>query len=101
MMDNGLNQPITVSYLTNYTEKVVFPRVEEIVDKKMRKYTDEILASNDKLAVKLDKILTEQASITVSFKRLEKRINYLEGVVKVLAEKVGLPLQPQDTLDLE
>ncbi len=92
MSDEELNKPVTAKYLTEYTEKIVFPRVEEIVDEKMRKYTDEILTSNDKLSVKLDKILAEQAAITVAYKRLEKKINRLEAVVKILAEKAGVPM---------
>lgn len=79
-------------YLSEYGEKVLFPRVEEIVDEKLRVTKDEILTSNDKLSKKLDQILKEQAAHSASYKRLEKRINHLEAVVKVLAEKVGIPI---------
>ena len=92
MTNEELNKPVTVKYLTEYTEKVIFPRVEGIVDEKMKKYTDEILISNDKLSVKLDKILTEQAAITEAYKRLERKINRLETVVKILAEKAGVEM---------
>jgi len=83
----------TKDHLVEFTNKIIFPRVEEIVDERMVKYRDEILTSNDKLSQKLDKILKEQAAVTTSYKRLEKKLNYLEAVVKVLAEKDGIKFQ--------
>lgn len=87
---------ITKDYLTEFTNKVVIPRVEEIIDEKTKTYKDEILTSNDRLAVKLDKILAEQQAITKGYKRMQERLNYLEAVVKVLAEKEGLKFQPPE-----
>ncbi len=75
MINEELNQPVTKKYLGEFTEKVVFPRVEEIVEEKITEvrkditqFKDEILTSNDKLSVKLDKILAEQAAITAAYK---------------------------------
>ena len=94
--DQQLGKLVTKDYLTNYTNQIILTRVEEIVDEKTRTYKDEILASNDKLAKKLEQILTEQKAITVGIKRLQERINYLEAVVKVLAEKEGLKFTPPE-----
>lgn len=98
MNDKTLDQPVTKRYLNDFTDKVVFPRVEQIVDDKVSKFRDEILTSNDKLSVKLDKILTEQASITVGFRRLEERVNYLEIVLKTVAGKTGVPFSPPENI---
>ncbi len=91
-------KPITEKYLLEFTDKVVFPRVEEIVedkiDKKLGSFKDEILSSNDKLSGKLDKILTEQAAITMGFRRMEERLNYHESVLKVVAGKTGIQFNP-------
>ena len=86
-------QPVTAEYVLEFTNKIILPQVGEIFDEKMAKFRDEILTSNDKLSQKLDKILKEQAAVTASFRRLEERINYLEAVVKVLAEKEGVKFQ--------
>ncbi|OGE84276.1 MAG: hypothetical protein A2846_03020 [Candidatus Doudnabacteria bacterium RIFCSPHIGHO2_01_FULL_49_9] len=94
--DKQLEKLVTKDYLVEYTNQVIFPRVEEIVEEKTKAFRNEILTSNDKLAVKLDKILAEQQAITAGFKRLQERINYLEAVVKVLAEKEGLPFTPPE-----
>ena len=86
-------QPITSEFLIKFTDEIILPKVGEIFDEKLRKMTDEILTSNDKLSVKLDKILKEQMAVTASYKRLETKVNYLEAVVKVLAEKEGIKFQ--------
>ncbi|MBI4054260.1 MAG: hypothetical protein HY397_02940 [Candidatus Doudnabacteria bacterium] len=92
-MSDQDKRPITANYVLEFTNKIILPRVGEIFDEKMVKFRDEILTSNDKLSVKLDKILKEQAAITASYKRLETKIQYLEAVVQVLAEKEGIKFQ--------
>ena len=48
---------ITPEYLLEFTNKLILPKIGEIFDEKMIKFKDEIIISNDKLSVKLDKIL--------------------------------------------
>ena len=68
--------------------------MKQAIDDSFVKFKDEVLTSNDKLSKKLDIILTEQKAITAAYKRLQERINYLEAVVKVLAEDKGLKFNP-------
>ncbi len=95
--DKGLEKPITNKYLLDFTREIIFPGVREIVREENIKFRDDILTSNYKLAKKLDQILKEQQAITAGFKRLQDRINYLEAVVKVLAEKEGLQFSPPES----
>ncbi|MEW6610628.1 MAG: hypothetical protein AB1352_03335 [Patescibacteria group bacterium] len=84
---------ITYKVLEGYMEKVAYPRVEKIVGEKMEGYTDKILASNDRLAQKLDRILTEQQAITVNYKRVDQRLDYLESFSAQVAQKLGLAFE--------
>lgn len=97
-MNDDLSQPVTQKYLIDFTDKVVFPRVKEIVndviEDKITGFKNEILTSNDKLSGKLDKILTEQAAITMGFRRMEERVNYFETVLKTVAQKTGVQFNP-------
>jgi hypothetical protein len=54
------------------------------------KIKDEILISNDKLANKMDKILTEQTMQTNSYSRHDKEIKRLKDRVEIVERKVGL-----------
>jgi len=94
MKDNESDKPVTGKYLLEFTKEIILPAVRDIVKEEGAKFRDEILISNDKLNVKLDKILAEQQAITAGFKRLQERINYLESVVKVLAEAKGIKFNP-------
>jgi len=91
-------KPITEKYLLEFTDKVIFPRVQELISDEISreggKLRDEILTSHDKLSSKLDKILTEQAAVTMGFRRLEERVNYHESVLKVVAGKTGIQFNP-------
>ncbi|MBI4050214.1 MAG: hypothetical protein HY398_02075 [Candidatus Doudnabacteria bacterium] len=91
-MTNDKDQPITSKYLLEFTQKYILPEVRTIVKEESNSAKNEILTSNDKLSVKLDKILKEQAAHSQSYQRLEKRINVLEEVVKILAEKAGISI---------
>ncbi len=71
-------------------DKVAYPRMREIVREEVGKDTDKILTSNDQLAVKLDRILTEQQAITVNYKRVDQRVDYLESFSAQVAQKLGL-----------
>lgn len=90
--DKKLDKLATKEYLLEFSNEIIFPRVEEIIDERLLKLENTILTSDDKLSIKLDKILKEQVAHTQSYKRLEKRVNYLEAVVKVLAEKAGIKI---------
>ena len=88
--DKQLGNLATKDYLLKFTNEIIFPRVGEIVEEKVKVFKDEILTGQDKIIKKLDLILKEQAAHTKSYQRLEKRINYLEAVVKVMAEREGI-----------
>ena len=96
-VDEVLEKPVTNKYLLDFTKEIIFPGVRKIVREENIKFRDEILTSNDNLAKKLDQILTEQKAITAGIKRLQMKINYLEAVVKVLAEKEGLQFSPPES----
>lgn len=98
-MTQNLEKPVTKQYLAEFTKKILLPEIDTIFDGKLKQTKDEILISNDKLSKKLDKILKEQAAHTRSYQRLEKRINYLEAVVRVLAEQSGLETDFTKTLE--
>ncbi len=83
-------KPITYKTLEGYMDKVAYPRMREIVREEVGKDTDKILTSNDQLAVKLDRILTEQQAITVNYKRVDQRVDYLESFSAQVAQKLGL-----------
>lgn len=53
-------------------------------------FKDEILNSNDKIAGKLDKFLTEQTMQTVAYNRHDKEIEKIKGRVEIVEKKIGL-----------
>src|SRR3989338_8738241 len=83
-------KPITYKTLEGYMDKVAYPRVREIIREEVGRDTDKILTSNDRLANKLDRILTEQQAITVNYKRVDQRVEYLESFSAQVAQKLGL-----------
>lgn len=58
-MSSKGEQTLTSKYLLKFTKEYILPEVKKIVDESNIQYRDEILTSNDKLSVKLDKILAE------------------------------------------
>ena len=52
-LDKLITKTTLVETLNQYGEKMLLPRVEQIVDDKMKNYTDIILKSNDKVIKEL------------------------------------------------
>ena len=59
----------------------------------MQTWKDEILTSNDYIAKKLDRILTEQQAITVNYKRVDQKVEYLEDFAMIVAKKLDLKFE--------
>jgi hypothetical protein len=53
---------------------------------------NQILSREDKTIGELEIIRTELAAHSASSRQLEERINYLETVVKILAERIGVQI---------
>ncbi len=87
------SHPVTLETLNGYMQKIAYPEMEEIVDKKMKRYTNEILNSNDRLAKKLDRILTEQQAITVNYKRLDQKVENLESFAEAVARALQIKFE--------
>ena len=113
-----ITQKILVETLGEFTEKVIFPGVEAIVEKRiqpvekrigkielridgldkridglgeqMKIDKNEILNSNDKLMGELQKLNTEVAAHTKSYRDLDERIVYLEKMNALVLKKLQL-----------
>ncbi len=113
-----ITQKILVETLGEFTEKVIFPGVEAIVEKRiqpvekridkielrmdgldkrmdgmekqMKIDKNEILNSNDKLMGELQKLNTEVAAHTKSYRDLDERIVYLEKMNALILKKLQL-----------
>ena len=59
----------------------------------LKKWKDEILTSNDKVAGKIDHVLTEQQAITINYKRVDSRVDSLELFAKQAASKLGIKFE--------
>ncbi len=66
------------------------PRVEQIVDDKMKNYTDIILKSNDKAIKELKLLREEQKAISQNYKKLDKRMDNVETFAEEAAEIVDI-----------
>ncbi len=64
--------------------------VEERLDKKITNFKDELLAGNDKLDVKLDKILAEQAGTSASLNQHGDKIENHEIRIQKIEANTGL-----------
>lgn len=96
MTQDSFKEPVTKEYLGEFTEQVIFPKMEEIVHDQMDMYTNKILTSNDKLAQKLDKIDTEVTASLANYDHLSRKVKWLEDAVLKLAEKSDVRLIPLD-----
>jgi hypothetical protein len=60
----------------------------------IREFKDQVLTREDETIGELKIIREELLMHTASYQQLNERVGYLETVVKVLAEKIGIRLQP-------
>ena len=88
--DKPITKTTLVETLNEYGEKVLLPRVEQIVDDKMKKYTDRILKSNDKVIKELKPIREEQKAIDENYKKLDERMDNVEIFAEEAAKVVGV-----------
>ena len=120
MQNQDVQKSLTLEDLGKFTEEVILPGVENIVERKVKpldnrmdsldnrmdslesgintvrgeakQYRDEILTVEDKVAGDLSKFLQEQAAIGYNYKRLEKRVHKLESIISILLKKMNLSL---------
>ena len=88
--DKPITKTTLVETLNEYGEKVLLPRVEQIVDDKMKKYTDRILKSNDKVIKELKPLREEQQAINQNYKKLDERMDSVEAFAEEAAEIVDV-----------
>ncbi len=99
MIKSNNNKQATRKDLTDLEENLRGDFVKEItrLDKRFDdledgivKWKDEILTSNDKLSKKLDNYLTEQVAIDLNYKRLDKKVENVEGYIEKADKKLEL-----------
>jgi len=94
LINMAVDKPITkttlVETLNAYGEEVLLPRVEQIVDDKMKNYTDKILKSNDKVIKELKPLREEQQAIDENYKNLDERMDHVESFAEEAAGIVGV-----------
>ncbi len=118
--DRPITKTTLVETLNEYGEKVLLPRVEQIVDDKIsnlrkdlpqivsnamkpvvkdevtklreenRKWQSKILKSNDKVIKELKPLREEQQAIDENYKKLDKRLDNVETFAEESAEIVGV-----------
>ncbi len=89
-LDKLITKTTLVETLDEYGEKMLLPRVEQIVDDKMKNYTDIILKSNDKVIKELKPLREEQQAIKQNYKKLDERMDNVEIFAEEAAEIVGV-----------
>ena len=84
MKKQATNKQITMGDLVDFTDSVIFPKVEEIV----KASENRILKSNDNIVKELKRAREEQAAVHGNYTRIEKKVenneNYLEKADKKL-----------------
>ena len=121
MKNKVYQKSITLGDLGKFTEKVILPGVERIVDKRIqplekqmdgfekrmggfenelklvrmevRQSKNEILNSEDKIVGELKKARQEQAAMYLNYQKIEARVYKLETIVKILAEKLKIKIE--------
>ncbi len=63
MADEYKTKPLTLETLEKYNKKVLLPNIKEVVNERMRHYTDKILKSNDEVIKELKPLREEQQAI--------------------------------------
>ena len=95
------DKPITkislIETLNEYGEKVLFPRVEQIVDDKMKGYTEQILESNDKVIKELKPLREEQAAVGENYKKLDRRVDNVEKFAEKSSQVTGVEFKRTTT----
>ncbi|MFH1890863.1 MAG: hypothetical protein ABIJ91_04875 [Candidatus Kuenenbacteria bacterium] len=81
MLENNLQKPLTLEDLGKFTEDVLLPAIEEMIDQKLEAKLEEKLEAKleEKLESKLEKKLSpiwqELRSIRQDLKRLEEKVD--------------------------
>ena len=84
MANEYKTKPLTLATLEKYNKKVLLPDIKEVVNERMRHYTDKILKSNDKVIKELKPLRKKQKTIDETDIQLgvESAISSLDPILR-------------------
>ena len=96
---NNHSQPATKKDLkelrVNFAKEITkldtkMDKAEKILESEVKNFRDEILTLLDQQTKILDRILTEQQAITVNYKRLDHKVEYVQDYIEDADKKLEI-----------